>query len=223
MAKTKANKSTKLKYTPAESSQTAFNVEILNASHTDIKKLKRQYPTSIHGNKLWGSSFLLMDYFRKHPPQKNCKVLELGCGWALASIYLNKVHHCHVTGIDADSDVFAYANLHATINQAQITTQQHYFEKISTDDLKQYDLIIAADVCFWDELSDIHFKLIRRALDAGITKIIYADPERSPFTTLAHSCKTQLEKEGITVRVEGARVKSLKASGQLLIIEQARA
>ncbi|NRB42424.1 MAG: class I SAM-dependent methyltransferase [Pseudomonadales bacterium] len=205
---------------PVDDSQIAFDLQILNSSHSDIKKLKRQHPTSIHGNKFWGSSFLIIDYFRRNPPQEKLKVLELGCGWALAGIYLNKNFSSKVDCLDADEDVFPYAQLHADINQASIHTQQKRFEKITKSELGEYDLIIAADVCFWDELSDIHFNLIRRALQAGVKKIVYADPERAPFTLLAQRCEEKLQSEGIRIQCIDARVKSLKASGKLLIIEQ---
>ena len=203
-----------------ETSQQAFDLEILNSSHPEIKKLKREYPTSIHGNKFWGSSFLLMDYFRKNPLSSSDRVLELGCGWALASIYLNNKFGCHVTCIDADEDVFPYANLHASINAAEISTVKQRFENISKAQLADYDVIIAADVCFWDELSEIHLNLIRRALQVGIKKIIYADPERAPFTELAQRAGQKLKQDNVHILCEDARVKSLKASGKLLRIEQ---
>ena len=219
---TKKEKSTKhgKNVKPTENVQIAFDLNILNSTHPEIKKLKRLYPTSIHGNKLWGSSFLLMDYFRKSPLNTSTKVLELGCGWALASIYLNKNFNCSVTAIDADEDVFPYAKLHASINNAEITTAQKRFEKISKEDLSEVDVIIAADVCFWDELSDIHFKLIRRALQAGVKTIIYADPERAPFTALTARCQNKLASDTVKVTSLETRVKSLKASGKLLLIEQ---
>ncbi len=203
-----------------DTEQQAFDLKILNAKSPEIRKLKKLYPTSIHGNKFWGSSFLLMDHFRKHPIASNVKALELGCGWALASIYLNKRYLTEMHCIDADSDVFAYANLHAHINQATIQTLQKRFEKITKSELAQYEVIIAADVCFWDELTAIHFNLIRRALKAGVKKIVYADPERSPFTDLYERCLEQLKEENVSVSIEDARVKSLKASGKLLIIEK---
>ena len=110
--KNKKNKPKTIKKS-VDVSQIAFDLKILNSTHPDIKKLKRKYPTSIHGNKLWGSSFLLMDYFKKNSLDKTQKVLELGCGWALTSIYLNKQFNCSVTGLDADKEVFEYARLHS--------------------------------------------------------------------------------------------------------------
>ena len=55
-----------------------FGITRLTSQHKDIKRLRKQYPTSIHGNKIWKSSFILMDYFKQHPIPKDWKVLELG-------------------------------------------------------------------------------------------------------------------------------------------------
>lgn len=194
-----------------------LGIDILKSTHPAIKKIKKEYPTSIHGNKFWGSSYLLMDYFKKNPPQSSDKVLELGCGWGLASIYLNKTFGCDVTGVDADDDVFPYLELHADINHANVNFVQKRFEKISTKELSQFDIIIAADVCFWDELGVIHKNLIKRAINGDVKKIIYADPERAPFITLAQHCSEKYCAEIITKELK----KPVSARGALMIIENA--
>lgn len=207
----------KEKKTDKKHSDRYFGVKILKNSNPAIKILKKEFPTSIHGNKFWGSSYLLMDYFKKNPLSKNDRVMELGCGWGLASIYLNRKYGCDVTGADADDDVFPYLELHAEINKAEVKTLQRRFEKITKKELSQYDVLIAADVCFWDELADIHKKLISRAIAAGVKKIVYADPERSPFLTLADYCSRKHCAEIITREME----KPVKARGALMVIENA--
>ena len=59
----------------------AFGTLALTASHPEVKKLKRldQIP-SIHGNKVWGSSFMIMDYLLENPIPENEKVVDVGCG-----------------------------------------------------------------------------------------------------------------------------------------------
>ncbi len=196
---------------------TAFGIDILKSGHPEIKKLKRQHNTSIHGNKFWGSSYLLMDYFESNPLENSDKVMELGCGWGLASIYLNKNFNCSTIGIDADDAVFPYLDLHAKINNASVNTAKKRFEKITKKDLSTVDILIAADVCFWAELEDIHFNLINRAIQAGVKKIIYADPERQPFINLAertvekfyadyyeHELTTPVETRGALLIIENA-------------------
>ena len=196
-------------------SQSHFGITILKSQHKDIKRLRKQYPTSIHGNKIWKSSFLLMDYFTDHPIPKSWKVLELGCGWGPSSLFLNKQYGVDVTAVDADEDVFPYIQLHAEINDAECLFWPTYFEHITTQQLSEYDLIIAADVCFWDELSEIHKQLIDRAIEAGVRKIVYADPERSPFLTLAQQCEAEYCAEIYDVDLG----EPSKARGALMVIE----
>lgn len=208
---------------PAESlknTRDAFGVTMMTSKHKEIRRIKReQQEPSIHGHKFWGSSYLLMDYLgnKKNRPKKGTKVLELGCGWGVAGIYCAKNFNAQVTGIDADDAVFPFLHAHADLNGVAIETKQQYFEKISSKQLAEYDLIIAADVCFWDELADTLYNLINRACKAGVEKIIIADPERAPFFELSERCIDKFYAELEPWSVDEPR----RASGCLLIIENA--
>ncbi|MCP3909039.1 MAG: methyltransferase domain-containing protein [Oceanicoccus sp.] len=201
-----------------KNTRTAFGVKILTSQHKDIRRIKREQDSpSIHGNKFWGSSYLMMDYLTENPPEKGSKVLELGCGWGLAGIHCARHFDAKVTAVDADNAVFPYLHLHAEHNAVDITTQQKYFEKITNKQLAQYDLIIAADVCFWDELADTVYQLIKRACEAGAGKIVIADPERPPFFTMAERCIDEFYGELEHRQVDEPR----RATGALLVIENA--
>jgi predicted nicotinamide N-methyase len=166
-----------------------FGVRTLLAAHPDMRRLKRATnATHLHGNKLWGSAYLLIDYLQDNPLPNNCKVLDLGCGWGLASIYCAKSLRAEVTAMDADPAVFSYLSLLAEHNDVEIRTRTARFDELSTDELGQYDAIIASDICFWDEMSKEVFDLIERAVDAGVKKIIIADPHRPPFLAVAEAC-----------------------------------
>lgn len=194
----------------------AYGIELLQSQHPAVRKLKNNMPAaSIHGNKFWGSSYLLMDYFSQHPITSKSKVLELGCGWGLAGIYCAKKFKAEVTGVDADAAVFPYLQLHADHNQVAIKTLQKRFERITTRELSQFDVIIGADICFWDELSDILYNLINRAVRAGVKKIVLADPERAPFFTLSERCIDRHFAELEPWAVDQPR----RSTGCLLIIE----
>ncbi|ARN72964.1 class I SAM-dependent methyltransferase [Oceanicoccus sagamiensis] len=198
--------------------RSAFGVNILTSQHKDIRRIKREEENpSIHGNKFWGSSYLIMDYLQENPPEQGCKVLELGCGWGLAGIYCAKQLGAEVTAVDADDAVFPYLHLHAEHNGVAVTTQQQYFEKITAKQLAEYDLIIAADICFWDELADTVYKLVKRACKAGAGKIIIADPERPPFFTMAERCMDEFYGELQHRQVNEPR----RATGAMLVIENA--
>jgi predicted nicotinamide N-methyase len=201
---------------PEKNTRQAFGVTILTSKHKAIRRIMREEQApSIHGNKFWGSSYLLMDYLLENPPQKNIKVLEIGCGWGLAGIHCAKHYNAKVVGIDADSAVFPYLELHAQYNNVSITAKQQFFEKITTKQLAEYDLIIAADICFWDELANTVYNLIKRACKAGVGKIIIADPERPPFFDMAHRCVDKFYGELIPRQVDTPR----HATGCLLVIE----
>lgn len=198
--------------------RTAYGVHILTSQHKLIRQIKREEASpSIHGNKFWGASYLIMDYLSKNPPKSHCKVLELGCGWGLAGIHCAKTYQAQVTAVDADSAVFPYLNLHAEYNGVQITTKKQYFEKITAKALSEFDLIIAADICFWDELADTVYKLIRKACNAGVGKIIIGDPERPPFFDMAQRCVDEFYGEIESWSVDEPR----RATGCLLVIENA--
>lgn len=201
--------------------RTAYGIDFLLSRHKDIRRLKKEAEEpSIHGNKFWGSSYLIMDYLENNPIKENCRVLELGCGWGLAGIHCAKHFDAKVTGIDADDAVFPYLHLHAQHNDVDVKTQEKYFEKISAKELANYDVIIGADICFWNELGDVLYNLINRAVKAGVSKIIIADPEREPFFTLADRCMDKGSSKKYNAAVEPWAVNlPRRASGSLLIIE----
>ena len=59
--------------------QEKLGASLMTPKHPVIKKLKKKHPTSIHGDKFWSSSYLLMDYLNDNPPKKNMNILEIGC------------------------------------------------------------------------------------------------------------------------------------------------
>lgn len=190
----------------------------LTPQHKTIKRLKREHPAEIHGTKHWGSSFLLMQYFKRHPPKKGARVLELGAGWGLISAYLARKHKCKVTALDADENVFPYLDVHAEMNEVKIDTLCKPFEKLSKKELDKFDLIVGGDICFWDSLSDILFKLIRKANSGKRKKkIIIADPERPPFWDLVDRCMDKIDADMEVV--EQTTNKPRRLVGQLLVID----
>lgn len=203
---------------PRPTSQRAYGVKLLTSQHPEIRRLKRESDApSIHGNKTWGSSFLLMDYLKKHPIPKGSRVLELGCGWGPAGIYCAKKFKARVTGIDADDAVFPYLELHAQENGVEIETRQIRFEKLTRKILSKYDVIIGGDICFWDELALVLEKLVNRAVKAGVKQIILADPGRPPFLDMADRCVDKHCAEFLSWEAKRPR----HSTGCLLVVENA--
>ena len=190
---------------------------LLKASHPEVRKLRRRnHEPSIHGNKVWNSSFLIMDYLIRNRPPDGARFMDLGCGWGPLGIYAAKRLKQKVLAVDADPEVFPFLDLHAAINNVDIETRRLYFEKITKRHMKGFHTLAGADICFWDELTPILFNLIRRALRSGVKRIIVADPGRSPFYNLAERCEQELpaDVEVIERRTSTPR----RASADLLVV-----
>ena len=193
-------------------------VRIPTASHPAIRRLKRQgIEPSIHGNKLWKSSALLIDYLKKHPPEHSRRVIDVGCGWGISGIWCAKQFGSKVTSMDADPDVFPFLEATADLNGVETRHLVSRFEKLSTKDLAKYDMLIAADICFWDELVKPVTNMVNRAVKAGVKHILIADPERSPFFEVANRCADKHCAELVEWQTSG----SVEAQGAIMVIENA--
>lgn len=196
-------------------------ITILQSGHPEIRRLRRAaHIPSIHGNKVWSSSYVVMDYLRRHRPPAGSHHMDIGCGWGVLAVYSAKQLGLEVTAVDADPDVFPYVALHAELNDVAITPLQARFERITGKQLAGVHTLTGTDVCFWDELTPVLFNLIRRALRAGVQQVIIADPGRAPFYALAERCIDRLG-ESVDVRLDEYRTAYPQpANADLLIIEQ---
>ena len=179
-----------------------LGIKALRSRHPTIRKLKRQQQGhSAHGNKVWRSSFVLMDYLTTYPPTTSSKILDVGCGWGLTGIFLAKKYSARVTAIDIDPSVEPFLKLQTTINQCDISFQAESFESLTQSELSAYDLIVAADICFWDEMVDPLYDFICCALKSGVKRILIADPGRPPFWSLCDQCVESLDAQIVTRRI----------------------
>lgn len=171
-------------------------VKAFKATHPDIKKLKKKNEApSIHGNKIWDSSFVLMDFLRRWPPGDDLNVLDIGCGWGVLSSYIAKQFDANVTGLDADEAVKPYFDYHAKENGVSLDFTVGTMQSVKKPKLKNIDMVVGADICFWPELGADWKKLIKRSLDAGVGQIYIADPGRSPFWDLVKHCEKRYDAE----------------------------
>ena len=190
----------------------------LRASHSEVRKLKREgHQPSIHGTKVWRSSFVLMNYLKQHPIPHQARVMDIGCGWGLTGIFLAKRYHAEVTGIDADASVAPYLAAQARVNSVSINFEHKKFEQIRRHEMRGLHTLVGSDVCFWDEMVQPLFQLIQRAADVGVEQILIADPGRSPFWELAALCEKRFGAEVIEVSI----AKPCKTSKQVLIVRPA--
>ncbi|HEY8568841.1 class I SAM-dependent methyltransferase [Microbulbifer sp.] len=175
-------------------SRQMFGLTVRKNAHPDMRRLRREAgDASLHGNKFWKSSCLTMDYLTKNPLIKGARVLDLGCGWGLGGIFCAKAFDAKVTSLDADSSVFPFAQYHAELNGVEIQTWHCRYEKVTEAALKEFDAVIGTDICFWDKLEAPLFNLTRRALRAGVDRIVLVDPGRPPFRQLAERAVEKLD------------------------------
>ena len=187
-------------------------------SHPDIRRVKRQgnYP-SIHGTKLWKSSCLIIDYLNRNRPEHVDSVIDVGCGWGASGIWCAKKLGAEVTSMDADPAVFPFLDVAAQLNGVSTTPMVSRFEKLTTRQLSRFDMLIATDICFWDELVDPVYKMVNRAVKAGVKHILIADPERPTFHEMAERCV----KKHCAELIEWQTRSPIKAQGAIMIIENA--
>ena len=197
--------------------QERFGILRLMAGHPAMRKLRDDgHVPSIHGNKHWPSADLLIDYLQQHPLKKKAHVLDAGCGWGLGGIYCAKTFKAKVTGVDADDAVFPFLQAHAELNGVEVKCLKKKFQGVKKETLKEIDAIIGADICFWDEMVKPLLKLIDRALDSGVKRIMIADPERSPFFMLAEKCAKRYGADLVDWRSEAYP----RISGSILVIDR---
>jgi predicted nicotinamide N-methyase len=179
--------------------RSVFGLTILSPSHPEGRRLQQAAarPT-LHGHKVWPTSFVLLDYLHQRglPPQT--RVLDLGCGWGLVGIACAKMFQAQVTGLDADAAVFPYLQLHAARNGVHLATRQGTFAELTPQDLAAFDLIVGADICFWEDLVAPLYQLVRHGVAAGVAEILIADPSRPPFDELCARCVEQGDAEVFT-------------------------
>lgn len=163
----------------------AHGVRVLFAGHSEVRKLKRLHNPTHHGTRLWPSSWLLMDYIGRCGMMSKTHVMEIGCGWGLVGIYCAKWQGARVTGLDSDSEIFPYLDLHARINGVEIESLEMRFDRISFRHLEEVGVLIGSDICYWETLVGPLEGLIRNAMEAGVRAVLISDPGRTPFEHLA--------------------------------------
>jgi predicted nicotinamide N-methyase len=193
-----------------------FGLKILRSTHPEVRKIKRkQQGHSAHGNKVWRSSFALIDYLETYPLEAKSKVLEIGCGWGLSGLYAAKNQQAKVTGIDIDSSVKPYFELQNSLNNCTLKFEERSFESFNQPELNQYHYIIGSDICFWDEMTTPLFHFIEKSIEAGVKKILISDPGRPPFWALADRYAEKLNAEIVTRRI----YQPFKSEKYILVID----
>ncbi len=195
--------------------RTLAGLHVPYARHPAVRQLKRQgHLPRIHGTKLWGASHILIDFLSKDLADPPRSIIDVGCGWGLAGIWCAKTYGAEVAAVDADPNVMPFLQLVADLNDITVTSVVARFEDLQEDLLASTDWLIAADICFWDELIEPVTNMIARAIKSGTRRIIIADPQRAPFLCVAETILQEYGGELIEWRTDNTRT-----AGALLVIE----
>ena len=170
-----------------------FGLQLLRSTHPQLRRLRKHLPkTTHHGNKLWKSSAILLDYLSEFPLPPATRVLEVGAGWGLGGIYCAKYFAAAVTALDIDPAVFPVLELQAAHNGVLIKPHIGGFQTLTEQDLAKFDVLIASDICFWDEASEPVYNLLCLAQEAGL-RVIVSDPGRPPFIEVVEQLPEQFD------------------------------
>ncbi len=167
----------------------AYGIYLLKSRHRLIRQLRKRHQPSVHGHRTWNSSFLLMDYLSEKSIRKGARVLEIGCGWAAASVFCASRFKARVMALDIDREVFPYAHLLAELNGVEVDTLRRKFENLTGGQLGGFHTIIGADICFWDSLVKPLQLLVNRAFRNGAQRFVIADPGRPTFYEFVDLCR----------------------------------
>tara|TARA_Y100001973_G_C5130924_1_gene297735 strand:+ start:396 stop:983 length:588 start_codon:yes stop_codon:yes gene_type:complete len=160
-------------------------IDIPTSAHPEIKKLKKKYNVhSLHGNKVWNSTFVLIDLLDQCS-FLNENVADLGCGWGVLSSYLQK-KGASVTGYDADKTVKPYFDLVSKL--MDVNPKFKNIDIFSKDLPMSHDVYIACDVCFWEGQIDNWITLIEEIVYQD-KQLIMCDPGRESFWDLLKKCQ----------------------------------
>ena len=198
---------------PEEHIYRAYGVYLLTSQHRIIRRLKRVYEPSTHGNKAWRASFLLMDYLLHNPVRAHARVMELGCGWGPGAVFCARRFKAKVTGVDLDKNVFPYLEVTAALNNVKVVPMQADFGTLEVGRLAEEHALIGSDICFWERMVKPLFELSVRALGAGVQRVVIADPGRPTFYELADRCAKNGRR---TTLREWYAVEPSRTSGEVL-------
>ncbi len=192
-----------------------YGLKIFGARDREVRGLKRIHRPSNFGFRIWTSSWLLMDFLRIRRIAGGSRIMDVGCGWGLAGIFCAKRYGANVTSVDMDAHVFPFLKLHAEANGVKVKTLTRRFGEIGLEELSGINILIGADICFWDTQVTPLISLIERAFEAGAKAVLLADPGRGTFLDLARHFTAIQQAEVFNWAVD----RPYRINGSILAIE----
>jgi predicted nicotinamide N-methyase len=173
---------------PTHHERHVFGLRVPKASHPELRRLKALGTPRVQGHKAWNAGWLLIDFLQRRAQPPGASILDAGCGWGLSGVFCASTFSTQVTAADVDPRVFPFVELHARLNDVEVTTKELAFAEMDTEFLGARHALIAADICFRETMVDAVYHLIKRAHNAGVKRQLYADPGRPSFRNLCTLC-----------------------------------
>ena len=133
---------------------------------------------------VWPSSLVLAHHIFNHDIGAK-RVLEIGCGTALSSLLLNKLH-VHITATDYHPEAETFLNRNSELNGDSPIPFERTGWADNNDNLGRFDLIIGSDLLYEDEHIRLLYEFIRVHSNPKC-EVIIVDPGRGRKNKLAKS------------------------------------
>jgi len=124
---------------------------------------------------IWPSSLVLAHYISEYQTDDK-RILEIGCGMALSSLFLNK-HNADITATDYHPEVEFFLNRNTLLNNDKNIAFERVDWADETDNLGRFDLIIGSDLLYEDEHTQLLAYFIENHANPAC-EIILVDPGR---------------------------------------------
>lgn len=161
-------------------------METLKPNHPAVKQLVDDgFNPDCFGSRIWGASYLLIDYLSRVNITHQKQLLELGCGWGLVSTFLKKNYNADIRACDIDENVFPFQELINDTNDICVPTQCCSFKDLIKQDLTDLDVMVGADICYSPDTEKQLLELFWHFAEQGGYEIVLADSGRAPFIDLS--------------------------------------
>ncbi|WIO74912.1 methyltransferase [Porticoccaceae bacterium LTM1] len=161
-------------------------MEALKPNHPAVRQLISEgHEPNCFGSRIWGASYLLIDYLSRVNITHQKQLLELGCGWGLVSTFLKKNYNADICACDIDKNVFPFQELLNDTNDVHVPTQCCSFKTLTEQNLSGLDVMVGADICYSPNIEKQLLELFWHFAAQGGREIVLADSGRAPFIDLS--------------------------------------
>ena len=186
----------------SHSSFSLKGLTVIKPNHPLASQLIANNNPAISGSRIWPSSYLLVNYLSTQTFSPEQHVLELGCGWGLASTYVKKHFESKVTASDGDHQVLAFQNLLSDANDVSVKFKHLSFVELAERDLSHINILIGSDICYSPSITRDLEHLFHRFANQGGSEIILADRGRPSFIGMIERLARHLPLQVIDHNIE---------------------